>query len=107
MRKSPGKDNVVRGASRRKTLEKRQRKNCECRSDRLDRDFKKQLRLRMRRTSSRNYRTPMQLEEEKRIVSSTIELQDVIYWTFWKVLPPPKRKKDVQRAHGPEALERR
>jgi hypothetical protein len=107
MRKSPGKDNVVRGTSRRKTLEKRQRNNSECGNGRLDRDLKKQLRLRMRRTSSRNYRTPMQLEEENRVVSSTIELQDVLYWTFWKVRPLPKRKKDVRRAQGPEALERR
>jgi hypothetical protein len=27
--------------------------------------------------------------------SSMIELQDVNDWTFWKVRPPPKRKKDV------------
>jgi hypothetical protein len=65
--KSPGKENVAREASRRKTLEKRQRNNCECGNGRLDRDFKKQLRLRMRKTSSRKYRTPMWLEEENQI----------------------------------------
>jgi hypothetical protein len=54
MCKSPGKDNVVRGASRRKTPEQRQRNNCQCGNGRLDRDFKKPLCLWMRRTSSRN-----------------------------------------------------
>jgi hypothetical protein len=81
-------------------LEKRQRNNFECGNGRLDRDFKKQLRLRMWRTSSRNYRTPMQLEEENRIVSSTIELHDVIYWTFWKVRPPPKRTEGCVESPG-------
>jgi hypothetical protein len=62
----------------------------------VGRDLKKRLRLRMKRTSDRNYRTPMQLEEENRIVSSTIEVQDVNDWTFWKVRPPPKRKKELR-----------
>jgi hypothetical protein len=48
----------------------------------------------------------MQLEEN-RIVSSTIELQDVNDWTFWKVRPPPKRKKDVRTMWGPEAMQHR
>jgi hypothetical protein len=107
MRKSPGNENVARGTSSRKTLKKRQRNNYECGNGRLDRDFKKLLRLRMRRTSSRNYRTPMQLEVENRIISYTTELQDVIYWTFWKVRPPPKRKKELRTVRGPEALKQR
>jgi hypothetical protein len=49
----------------------------------------------------------MQLGEENRIISSTIELQDVIYWTFWKVRPPRKRKKELRTVRGPEALEHR
>jgi hypothetical protein len=52
----------------------------------------------MRRTFSREYRTPMQLEMANIIFGSTIELQDVNDWTFWKVWPPPKRKKDVRTA---------
>jgi hypothetical protein len=51
IRKCPGKDNVAKGASRRKTLEKRQRNNCECKNGRWDRDFKKRLCLRMKTAS--------------------------------------------------------
>jgi hypothetical protein len=32
------------------------------------------------------------------IVGSTTGVQDVIYWTFWKLRPPPKRKKEVRTA---------
>jgi hypothetical protein len=81
------------------------RRGQECNINIRDRGPKDQLRL--RRTSSRNYRTPMQLEEENRIVSSTIELQYVIYWTFWKVPPSPNRKKELRTVWGPEALKQR
>jgi hypothetical protein len=107
MRKGPGKNNAARGASTGKKLEKRQRNNCECGNGRWDRDFKKQLRLRMRKTSGRNFRTSVQLEEENRMVSSTIELQDVIYWTSWELRPPPKPKKDLRIVREPEAMEQR
>jgi hypothetical protein len=69
-----------------------------CENGRLDRNFKDQLCLRMRRTSSRNYRTPMQLEVENRRVGSMTGVQDEIYWTFWKIRPPPKHKKEVRTA---------
>jgi hypothetical protein len=59
----------------------------------------------MKRTSGRNYRKPIQLEMENQVVGSMTEIQDVNYWTFWKVRPPPKRKKEGWRAEGPEALE--
>jgi hypothetical protein len=51
IRKGPGKNNAARGASKRKMLWKRQRNSCECENGRLDRDFKKRLCLRMKRTS--------------------------------------------------------
>jgi hypothetical protein len=107
MRKGPGKNTFARGASTGKTLEKRQRNNCECGNGRWDRDFKTQFRLWMRKTSGRNFRTPMQLEEENQIVSSTIELQDVIYWTSWELRPPPKPKKELWIVREPEAMEQR
>jgi hypothetical protein len=71
IRKGPGRNNVARGASKGKMLGKRQRNNCDCENGRFGRDFKYQLCLRMRRTCSRNYRMPMQLEVENRIVYST------------------------------------
>jgi hypothetical protein len=98
MRKSPGKNNFARGASRGKMLGKRQRNNCECGNGRMDLDFKNQLRLRMRRTLSSNFRKPMQLDMANLIFGSTTGVKDVIYWTVWKVRPPPKRKKEVRTA---------
>jgi hypothetical protein len=41
MRKGPGKNNVARGASRGKMLDKRQRNNSECEDGRLGRDLKR------------------------------------------------------------------
>jgi hypothetical protein len=35
---------------------------------------------------------------ENRIVGSSIGLQDVGDWTFWKVRPPPKRKRKRKTA---------
>jgi hypothetical protein len=53
-----------------------------------------QLRLRMGRTSGRNFRMPTQLEMENLVVGSMAAVQDVNYWTFWKVWPPPKCVKE-------------
>jgi hypothetical protein len=39
------------------------------------------------------------------MVGSSIGLQDVGDWTFWKVRPPPKRKKNQKTAGDPESLE--
>jgi hypothetical protein len=98
IRKGPGKNNVARGASRGKLLDNRQRNNSECEDGRLGRDLKKRLSLRMRRTSDRCYRKPMKLEMANLIFGSTTGVQDVTYWTFWKVRPPPKRKKELRTA---------
>jgi hypothetical protein len=106
IRKGPGRNSVGRVHPISRTFGKKQRlcseyKRINCL------DSRQQLRLPMNRTSDRCHRTPIQLREEIRIVSFTIELQDVIYWTFWKVLPPPKRKKLLRRVRGPEALKQR
>jgi hypothetical protein len=61
IRKGPGKNNAAKGESRGKMLVKRQQNSCECEDGRLGRDLKERLSLRMRRTSGRNYRMPMQL----------------------------------------------
>jgi hypothetical protein len=105
--KGPGKNNVARGASRRNMLDKRQRNNSECEDGRLGRDFKNQLRMRMRRTSGRNFRKPMQLDMANLIFGSRSEVKDVVYWRFWKVRPRSKRKKELRTARGPEALKYR
>jgi hypothetical protein len=62
------------------------------------RDSRQQLRLRMKRTSDRCYRKPMKLEMVNLIVGSMTGVQDEISWIFWKVRPPPKRKKEVRTA---------
>jgi hypothetical protein len=75
MRKGPGKNNVARGASRRKMLDKRQRNNSECEDGRLGRDLNKRLSLRMRRTSVRCYRKPMKLEMANLVFGSATEVK--------------------------------
>jgi hypothetical protein len=96
MRKGAGKNNVARGASRGKMLDKRQRNNSKCEDGRLGRDLKKRLHLWMWRTSRRNFKKPIQLEKKKRIFGSMNGLHKANKWTFWKVRPPPKCKKEVQ-----------
>jgi hypothetical protein len=86
IRKGPGKNNAAKGASRGKMLVKRQHNSWECEDGRLDRDLKKRLSLRMRRTSGRNFKKPIQLEKKKRIFGSTNGLRKANKWTFWKVL---------------------
>jgi hypothetical protein len=98
MRKGPGKNNVAWGAYRRKMLDKRQRNNSECEDGGSDRDLKKRLRLRMRWTSDRCYRKPTKLEMANLIFGSTTGVQGANDWTFWKVRPPPKRKKELRTA---------
>jgi hypothetical protein len=96
--KGPGRNSVERVHPKSKMLDKKQRNNSECEDGRVGRDLKKRLRLRMKRTSDTYYMKPMKLQMANGIVGSTNKLQDVIYWTFWKVRPPPKRKKDVRTA---------
>jgi hypothetical protein len=98
IRKGPGRNSVERVHTKSKMLDKKQRNNSECADGRVDRDLKKRLRLRMKRTSDTCYMKPTKLQMANRIVGSTNKLQDVIYWTFWKVRPPPKRKKDLRTA---------
>jgi hypothetical protein len=93
--KCPGKDNVARGASRRKTLEERQRNNYECKNGRWDRDFKKRLCLRMKTTSERITRKPRELTS---LLGLPFAICEVNENAFWKVLPPPKRKKELLTA---------
>jgi hypothetical protein len=98
IRKSPGKNNAAKGASRGKMLVKRQQNSCECENGRLGRDLKKRLSLRMRRTSGRNFKKPVQLKKKKRIFGAMNGLRKANKWTFWKVRPPPKRKKELRTA---------
>jgi hypothetical protein len=52
----------------------------------------------MRKTTDRILRKALDQEVAKGALLSTNKLQDVIYWTFWKVWPPPKGKKEVRTA---------
>jgi hypothetical protein len=98
IRKGPDKNNAAKGASRGKMLVKRQQNSCECEDGRLGRDFKKRLSLRMKRTSSRNFRKTTLLELNNLLVWSPNGAQDVNDWTFRKVRPPPKRKEELRTA---------
>jgi hypothetical protein len=62
------------------------------------RDSRQQIRLRMKRTSDRCYRKPMKLEMANVIFGFITGVQVVNGWTFGKVRPPPKRRKNVLTA---------
>jgi hypothetical protein len=62
----------------------------ECNRGRDNRVARKQLQLTEGKTSGRIIRKSLQ-------VGSSNGLQDVGDWTYWKVRPPPKRKKQVKR----------
>jgi hypothetical protein len=93
--KSPGKNNAAKGASKGKMLVKRQQNSCECENGRLDRDIKKRLYLRMKTTSERITTKPRELTS---LLGLLFAIREVNENTFWKVRPPPKRKKDVRTA---------
>jgi hypothetical protein len=56
------------------------------------------------KTSDRIIRKPIATKATQQ-VGSSIELQDVGNWTFWKVRPPPKRKKEQKTTGDPESVE--
>jgi hypothetical protein len=60
---------------------------------------KEQLPSRSKKTFGRlgEKTVALQMVRENRKVGSSNGLQDVGAWTFWKVRPPPKRKKEVKR----------
>jgi hypothetical protein len=95
IRKCPGKDNVARGASRGKTIVKSRRP---CHNGRWHRETKKPSYPMTRKTTDRILRKTLDQEVAKRARLSTNKMQDVIYWTFWNVRPPPKRKKELRTA---------
>jgi hypothetical protein len=59
-----------------------------------NRDFKEQLRLRNERTTSGIYRKTIGLEILKRAVSISSGMRKVTYWTLWRGLSPPKRRRN-------------
>jgi hypothetical protein len=67
MRKCPGKDRTKRRAPKGRRLENIRRRGQECNIGLRNRGPKNQLHLRMRRTSSRNYRKPIHLERKTEI----------------------------------------
>jgi hypothetical protein len=70
-------------------------------------DLKEQLHSRTKSTFGRlgKKTVAVQMVRENRIVCSSIGLQDVGDWTFWKVRQPPKRKKAQETSGDPESLE--
>jgi hypothetical protein len=93
--KGPGKSNVARGAPRGKMLDKKQRNNSECEDGKMGRDLKKRLCLRMNRTSERVTRKPRELTN---LLGLLFAIRKVNENAFWKVQPPPKRKKELRTA---------
>jgi hypothetical protein len=100
MLKSPGKDGTAKRAPKGRRLENLRQKGQECSVGirNRDRGSRQQLCLRMRRKSDGNSRKPTRLEMANLIVGSTTGVQGVNVWTFWKVRPPPKRKKELRTA---------
>jgi hypothetical protein len=105
IRKGPCKSSTARGAPKGRRLQKTQQIGQKYKTGIWGCNLKKQLSLRMRKKSGGNSKKTTRLEMVNLIFGSTSGIQDVNYWTFWKVRPPPKCKKDVQTAQGPEALE--
>jgi hypothetical protein len=72
-----------------------------------DQDLKEQLHSRTKKLFGRLGKKSVvrQMVMENRIVGSSIGLQDVGDWTFWRVRPPLKRKKAQKTAGDPESLE--
>jgi hypothetical protein len=96
--KCPGRNSVGRVHPKSRTFGKKQRLRSEYNKRINCRDSRQQLRLRMKRTSDRCYRKPMKLEMANLIFGSTTGVQGINDWTFWKVRPPPKCKKNVLTA---------
>jgi hypothetical protein len=90
--KGPGKDDSARGAPKGRRLQKTHWINLECNIGIRNRDPKDQLCLRMKRTSDRIIRRKNELTS---LFDLFIAIREVNENTFWKVRPPPKRKKDV------------
>jgi hypothetical protein len=87
------KDNVVRGASKEWTFEKRRWTCPECNNGIRDRGATQQLLLRKERTLNKIFRRTVELEIRKWTVGSSIrpwKASDRILWRGW---PPPKWKK--------------
>jgi hypothetical protein len=95
IRKGPCRNSVGRVRPKSRTFGNRQRNICECENGRLDCDFKKRLCLRMKRTSERITRKPRELSS---LLGLLFEIREVNENAFWKVRPPPKRKKDMRTA---------
>jgi hypothetical protein len=98
IRKGPGKDGSSRGAPKGRRLQKTHRINLGCNIGIRNRGPKDQLCLRMWRTSRRKFKKPIQLEKNTRIFRSMNGLRKANRWTFWKVRPPPKCKKELRTA---------
>jgi hypothetical protein len=107
IRKGPGRKSVGRVHPKSRTFGKKQWKNSECGNVRVDRDLKKRLGLRMQRKSGGKSKKITRLEMVNIVVGSTTGVQGVNDWTFWKVRPPPKRKKELRTVRGPEAFKQR
>jgi hypothetical protein len=94
-RKGPGKNNTERGAPKGRRLQKTQQIGQKYKTGIWGCNFKKQLCLRMKRTSERITRRTSELPS---LFDLFIAIRKVNENTFWKVRPPPKRKKELQTA---------
>jgi hypothetical protein len=90
MRKGPGKDRTTKGAPKRRRLKNIRRRDQECCVGIRTRGLKDQLCIRMKRTDNRITRKRSKLTSLFVLLIATREINEN---AFWKVRPPPKRKK--------------
>jgi hypothetical protein len=76
------KDKAVLRTQKGRTFGKRRRAKLECINGIRDRDVKKQLRLRKKRTSSRIFRKTVELEVVKQIVRTSMRPRKMRDWTL-------------------------
>jgi hypothetical protein len=87
-----GKEKAVPRTQKRLLFRKRRWAKPEGISGIRDRDLKKELHLRKKRTSSRIFKKTVELEVTKQIVGTSIRLQNMSVRTLWRGRPPLKQK---------------
>jgi hypothetical protein len=93
--KGHGRNNVARGAPKRRTLGRRHQPKPECKSGIKDRGTRRQLRLENEKTAGRIFGKTFGREIAKRGAGSSSGLRRNKNWALLRCLPPPKRKKSL------------
>jgi hypothetical protein len=93
LKKWQTKNKVVQGTLEGRKCEKSRRTRPECNSGIRDRGAKQHLRLKTRKTFYDAIELTLGLEIAKRVVGTSVRLQELGDWLLWKCRPPPKRKR--------------